>query len=252
MWRKIPPSYCQKNIQRSTPKSIHVCAECRIYTYIKDWPSLGSRISTVAAVGNSITPITGSDSRIWKVSACSYFPSVSIRTRHVALDCPGLNWTCLWDLPLKSSSFFALPSWVPMPERYGEWWTSKKKGEGKGEQARWVKNKTNRKKWRQKKGKRPLKGDRKERETDEKQIRYSHPLMLFREWCEKERCVYFSSLITYRASGMCEMNLWLKRLNKHLPPCRDGLATTIVSQGLGMHASVCASPFLFKCLLFHL
>lgn len=37
------------------------------------------------------------------------------------------------------------------------------------------------------------------RETDEKQIRYSHPLMLFREWCENERCVYFSSLITYRA-----------------------------------------------------
>lgn len=84
------------------------------------WPSLGSRISTVAAAGNSITPITGSDSKIWKVSACSYFPSVSIRTRHVALVCPGLNWTCLWDLPLKSSSIFALPSSVPMPERYGQ------------------------------------------------------------------------------------------------------------------------------------
>lgn len=36
----------------------------------------------------------------------------------MALVCPGLNWTCLWDLPLKSSSFWALPSAVPMPERH--------------------------------------------------------------------------------------------------------------------------------------
>lgn len=43
---------------------------------------------------------------------------------------------------------------------------------------------------------------------------------------------------------MCEMNLWLKRLNKHIPPYWDGLATAIVSQGLGKHASVCV------CLLF--
>lgn len=66
--------------------------------------------------------------------------------------------------------------------------------------------------------------------------------MLFTEWWEKEHWVYFSSLITYRASGMCEMNLWVKRLNKHIPPYWDGLATMIISQGWGMHARVCASP----------
>lgn len=112
----------------------------------KNWPSLGSRISTVAVAGNSITPITGSESKIWKVSACSYFPSVSIRTRHVALVCPGLNCTCLWDLPLKSSSFFALPSWVPMPERQRVIG-----GKRTREQAWLVTNNTDGKKWRQKK-----------------------------------------------------------------------------------------------------
>lgn len=38
---------------------------------------------------------------------------------------------------------------------------------------------------------------------------------------------------------MCEMNLWLKRLNKRLPPCRDGLSTAIFSPGQANHASLC-------------
>lgn len=62
--------------------------------------------------------------------------------------------------------------------------------------------------------------------------------MLFGEWCENERCVYFSSLITNRAWGMCEMNLWLKRLNKHIPPHWDGLAPMIISRGWGLHPCV--------------
>lgn len=115
----------------------------------------------------------------------------------------------------------------------------RKKEKGK---AKWVKNKTDRKKTEQRK--RPWQRERQERETDENKIRYSHPLMLFREWWEKECCVYFSSLITYRASGMCEMNLWLKRLNRHIQLYWDGLATMIVSQGLGMLARMCL------CLLF--
>lgn len=125
----------------------------------------------------------------------------------------------------------------------------------KGEEAIWVK-----KKKRQTGGsggktkKATMKGWQAGGKKDEKQIRYSHPLMLFREWWEKERCVYFSSLITYRASGTCEMNLWLKLLNKHIPPYWDGLAAMIISQGFGMHVDVCVRvcvslPFLFKCLL---
>lgn len=63
--------------------------------------------------------------------------------------------------------------------------------------------------------------------------------MLFREQWEEERCIYFSSLITYRASGMCEMNLWLKHLNKHIPPYRDGLATVMISSQGNVCVSVC-------------
>lgn len=114
-------------------------------TAVAHWPSLGSRISTVALEGNSITPITGSDSRIWKVSACSYFPSASMRTRHVALVCPGLNWTCRWDFPLKSSSFFALPSSVPMPESRWQFDTCRGQKRKRGEKkAAWLKKRRQR------------------------------------------------------------------------------------------------------------
>lgn len=176
-------------------ESVCVCVEGRVKgAYGKDWPSLGSKISTVAMTGNSITPITGSDNKIWKVSACSYFPSFSIRTRHVALVCPGLNWICRWDLPLKSSSFFALPSWVPIPERWRRWWAWKRRNRQE-KQTRWVKKKQKTKERRQRKWQ--WKGDRRERETDDKQIRYSHPLMLFREVRKRVLCFYFfSPLIT--------------------------------------------------------
>lgn len=69
--------------------------------------------------------------------------------------------------------------------------------------------------------------------------------MLFRGWCENERCVYFFSLIIYRASEMCEMNLWLKCLNKYIHHW-DGLTTIAVSQVLGIHVNVCVAFFSFQ------
>lgn len=78
-------------------------------------PSPGSTISTVAASGNSSTAMTGSDSCISKVSEVSNSWSVKIFTFQVAVVWPGLNWTCFWDLPRKSLSFSAVPSFVPIP-----------------------------------------------------------------------------------------------------------------------------------------
>lgn len=160
--------------------------------------------------------MTGSDRRIWKVSACSYVPSARILTLHVALLWPGLNWICFWDFPLKSSSLTAVPSWVAIPGEQKMGWENKA---GNGEVA-------------------ARKGDRQKRETDEKQMRYSHSLR-FRERWENKHCVYFSSLITYTASGMCEMNLWLVRLNKPIPPYWDGLASTAGSHD----ACMCVHAF---------
>lgn len=196
--------------------------------------------------GNSITPITGSDNKIWKVSACSYFPSFSIRTRHVALVCPGLNWICRWDLPLKSSSFFALPSWVPIPERWRRWWAWKRRNRQE-KQTRWVKKKQKTKERRQRKWQ--WKGDRRERETDDKQIRYSHPLMLFREVRKRVLCFFFFFSTDHYSASMCEMNLWLKDLNKHILAYWDGLATIVVRYAyMNGYMCVCASrPFPFKC-----
>lgn len=142
-------------------------------------PSLGSMISTVAVDGNSVTPITGSDSRIWKVSARSYLPSTRMRTRHVALVCPGLNWTCRWDFPLKSSSFLALPSSVPMPE---SWWQVDTDDRGGV-----------------KKNKRRRPGEW--GGGDEREIRYSHSLMLLRRRWGTESCVLFSLTDHSRSLG---------------------------------------------------
>lgn len=98
---------------------------------------------------------------------------------------------------------------------------------------------------REKQRKQPWKGDRQERETHERKIRYWHPLLLFRERWEKEHCVYFPSVNTYRASGMCEMNLWLEHLNKHIPPSADGLATMMISsQGCVLIAGLSCEPTL--------
>lgn len=79
-------------------------------------PSPGSTISTVAISGNSSIAMRGSDRMIWKVSEVSYSLSGMILTLHVAVVCPGLNWTCLLVFHLKSLSLFAVSSLVPMPE----------------------------------------------------------------------------------------------------------------------------------------
>lgn len=93
------------------------------------------------------------------------------------------------------------------------------------------------------------KGDRRERETDDKQIRYSHPLMLFREVTKRVLCFWVFFSTDHYSASMCEMNLWLKDLNKHILAYWDGLATIVVRYAyMNGYMRVCASrPFPFKC-----
>lgn len=54
---------------------------------------------------------------IWKDSEASYLLSGISPTFHVAVDWPGLKWTCLGAVPLKSSLSFVVSSLVSMPDK---------------------------------------------------------------------------------------------------------------------------------------